>query len=327
MESLPITIRSDEKGYFDRECPNEDCLYTFKVLLRDWEKKVSDDEVHCPLCGHVDTADKWWTQQQLEQLNPIITGFAENYIQESLNKVFADFARSTRHNKFIRVTYKPGRRVSFSNNPIGQREEWETEICCEKCGTHYSVIGSAYFCPCCGFNSAVNSFNDSLDGIEKMLESLREMKAMLTDKYNADSAETMCRSMLESSIGDMVSAFQKFASCKYEELSGKTSRVNDFQIVDKGSKLFEEETGKKYSDWLTAGELAFIKLMFQRRHLLEHNNGMVDQQYLNKSGDTSYSLGQRIIVKEADAHSLLAILKKLGNSITTLQVGGDSDGN
>ena len=327
MISIPVTLHSDEKGYFDRECPNEDCLYTFKILMKDWEEKVSDDEVHCPLCGHVDTSDKWWTQDQLEKMQEIAASWALNYIQGELDKSFKKLERSTRHNKYFRITYKPGRRVTFINNPIGQREEWETEICCEKCGTHYSVIGSAYFCPCCGFNSAVNSFNDSLDSIEKMLESLREMKDMLTDKYNADSAETMCRSMLESSIGDMVSAFQKFASCKYDELSGKTSRVNDFQIVDKGSKLFEEETGKKYSDWLTAGELAFMELMFQRRHILEHNNGMVDQQYLNKSGDSSYSLGQRIIVKEADAHSLLTILRKLGSSIMKLQVGGDSDGN
>lgn len=40
MDSLPITICSDEKGYFDRECPNEGCLYTFKVLMKDWEEKV-----------------------------------------------------------------------------------------------------------------------------------------------------------------------------------------------------------------------------------------------------------------------------------------------
>lgn len=327
MISIPVTLHSDEKGYFDRECPNENCLYTFKVLMKDWEEKVSDDEVHCPLCGYVDTADKWWTQDQLEKMQEIAASWAMNYIQGELDKSFKKLARSTRNNKFIRIKYKPGRKITFTNNPIGQREEWETEICCEKCGTHYSVIGSAYFCPCCGFNSAVSSFNDSLDSIEKMLESLGEMKSMLTDKYNADSAETMCRSMLEGSIGEMVSAFQKFASCKYDELSGKTSRVNDFQIVEKGSQLFEEETGKKYEHWLSDAEMAFMKLMFQRRHLIEHNNGMIDQRYLDKTGDTNYSLGQRIIIKEDDAHLLLNVLRKLGNSITKLQKGGDSDGN
>lgn len=319
MVSIPVSIHSDEKGYFDRECPNEDCLYTFKILMKDWEEKVSDDEVHCPLCGHVDTSDKWWTQDQLNKMREIAKSWAMNYIQKELDKSFGKIAQSTRNNKFIKITYKPGKRATFINNPIGQSKEWETEICCEKCGTHYSVIGSAYFCPCCGYNSAVNSFNDSLDSIRKMLDSLQEMKEMMTKKYNLDSADTMCRSLLESSIGDMISAFQKFASCKYEELSGKASRVNDFQIVEKGSQLFNDETGKKYSDWLSAYELNFMKVMFQRRHLLEHNNGMVDQKYLDKSQDNSYSVGQRIIVKEEDAYTLLDILKKLGNEMIKLK--------
>lgn len=44
-------------------CPNENCLYTFKINMQDWEEKVSDEEVHCPMCGHIDTSEKWWTQK------------------------------------------------------------------------------------------------------------------------------------------------------------------------------------------------------------------------------------------------------------------------
>ena len=36
MTMIPITLRSDENGYFDRECPNENCLYRFKIKLKDW---------------------------------------------------------------------------------------------------------------------------------------------------------------------------------------------------------------------------------------------------------------------------------------------------
>ena len=322
MISIPITFHSDEKGYFDRECPNEECQYTFKILMKDWEEKVSDEEVHCPMCGHVDISDKWCTQDQIEKAKEIVTSWAMNYMQTELDKSFKELERSTRNNKFIKITYKPGERISFINNPIGQSEEWETEICCEKCGTHYSVIGSAYFCPCCGYNSAVNSFNDSLNSIKKMLDSLTDMRKLFAEKYDENSAETMCRGMLESSIGDLVSAFQKFACCKYEEISGKSARVNDFQIVDKGSQLFEKETGKIYSDWISQAELSFMKTMFQKRHLLEHNNGMVDQKYLNESNDRSYSFGQRIIIRLSDAYSLLDILRKLGNQIIKLQAGG-----
>ncbi len=287
--------------------------------MKDWQDKVSDEEVHCPMCGHIASADKWWTQDQLAKMQEIAKSWAMSYAQQTLDKSFRDLERSTRHNKFIRITYKPGRRVTFANNPIGQREEWETEICCEKCGTHYSVIGSAYFCPCCGYNSAINSFNDSLDNIRKMLDSLQEMRAMFAEKYNDDSAETMCRSLLESSIGDMISAYQKFACCIYEELSGKSARVNDFQMVDKGSQLIEEATGKKYSDWLLTSEMSFMTIMFQKRHLLEHNNGMIDQKYIDRSGDTAYSVGQRLIIKSSDAYCLLDVLRKLANELIGLQ--------
>ena len=33
---IPITLYSDAKGYLDRECPNPNCQYTFKMQeLRD----------------------------------------------------------------------------------------------------------------------------------------------------------------------------------------------------------------------------------------------------------------------------------------------------
>lgn len=316
--NISVTIQSDEKGYFDRECPNEECLYTFKVLMKDWDTIKANDAAHCPLCGHIDTSDKWWTQEQLDQMQKIAADWAMDYVLGELDKSFKKLERSTRNNKFIKIKYKPSRRASFQNSPVGQREEWATEICCEKCGTHYSVIGAAYFCPCCGFNSAVNSYTNTMESIRKMLDSLQEMRTMLEDKYDKDTAETLRRSMLESSIGDMVSAFQKFACCRYEELSGSAGRVNDFQIVEKGDALLTAASGKSYSNWLTQDELDFMKLMFQRRHLLEHNNGMVDQMYLDKSGDTTYVLGQRVIVKTDDAYELHGILVKLGQGLFTL---------
>lgn len=315
---IPITFLSDEKGYFDRECPNENCLYTFKINMQDWKEKVSDDEVHCPMCGYIDTADKWWTQEQLESMQEIAASYAMSMITKELDKAFGKLARSTRNNKFLKITYKPSKKITFQNNPIGQSEEWETDITCEKCGTRYSVIGSAYFCPCCGHNSAVSAFNESTDSIEKMLKSLPEMKQLLTESYGRDKAETMCRGLLESSLGDIVSSFQKFASCHYDKLTGEISRVNDFQIVEKGSQLFKDATGKGYEEWLSDKELHDMNMFFQRRHLIEHNNGMVDQKYVDKSGDNSYVIGQRLVIKENDAYALLAIIKKLAKGLMTL---------
>lgn len=198
MIEIPIMFNSDKKGYFDRECPNENCLYTFKIHMEDWKEKVSDEEVHCPMCGHVDIADNWWTQQQLEDIQKVALNWAKLYIREELNKSFKDLERNNRYNKFLKITYKPERQVTFINNPLGQSEEWEQEIICPNCQTRYSVIGLAYFCPCCGLNAIENLIDESLDTVVKMIDSLPEMETLLSQLYGKDKASTMCRTMLYS---------------------------------------------------------------------------------------------------------------------------------
>ena len=142
---------------------------------------------------------------------------------------------------------------------------------------------------------------------------------MLTALHGKDKAVTMCRSMLESSIGDIVSSFQKFAAVVYTEQSGVDARVNDFQIVEKGSSLFQKSCGKGYDNWLSAKEIDTLNRFFQQRHLIEHNSAIVDQMYIDKTTDTSYSVGQRLIVKNEDVLRFLSIVQKLGKGLLRIK--------
>lgn len=313
--TIPITIQSDEKGYFDRECPNEECLFQFKIKLSDWKEKVSDEAVYCPMCGYVADSDKWWTQEQLESMREIATSYALNMIQGELDKSFKKLERSTRNNKYFKIKYKPGRRISFINNPIGQMPEWETEIVCPDCSTSYSVIGTAYFCPCCGRNNVKTALIDSMSSIEKMIDSLDDLEEHLSEKVGKDAAKDMASKMLEDCLGNIVSAFQKYAELLYSQISENSVRVNDFQIVEKGSNLFLQACGKGYDAWLSQYELKRMIIFFQRRHILEHNAGIVDGRYIEKSGDTSYSVGQRLVLKKNEVRELLAIVRKLCNGL------------
>ena len=45
---ISISIDSDSKCYLDKECPNEECLYKFKVFEDDWRNKCNDEVVYCP---------------------------------------------------------------------------------------------------------------------------------------------------------------------------------------------------------------------------------------------------------------------------------------
>lgn len=316
--NIPITLEADEKGYLDRECPNENCLFDFKVNIDDWKNKISDEEVHCPLCGHIDSSDKWWTQQQIREIEEVAKNYVLSYAHQELGKIFKQMEKSTRNNKFIKVKYNPGKKITFSNNPIGQSEEWNLDITCKQCKTRYSVIGNAYFCPCCGYNSVEDVFDESLDTIKMMLSSIPELRETLINKYGNDKAESITRSMIEDSLENIVSAFQKFAESKFVTLSNKKVKVNDFQIIDKGSNLFREVSTYGYDNWIDKFELNQMNIYFQRRHLIEHNNGIVDEKYINKTNDNSYSIGQRIVIKDNDVYELLDIIKKLTDGLKSI---------
>lgn len=313
--NIPIELVSDTKGYFDRQCPNFECEYIFKIHMEDWKEKVSDEEVHCPLCGHIDSSDKWFTENQLEEMKKIASSWATNYVQKELSSVFKKLERTTRNNKFLKIEYKPGQKFSFINNPIGQLSEWESDITCNKCSTRYSVIGAAYFCPCCGHYAIEDIFSETLDSITKMLSSIEEIRKLLEQQFGTDKAETMSRSLIEGSLGDVVSAFQKFAEVKFTTCSTKKARPNDFQIVQKGSNLYSDEFGKGYDECLYNSEIEFMELMFQRRHIIEHNFGLIDEKYLEKTKDSSYRIGQRLIVKKKDVKKLIEVIRKLGDGL------------
>lgn len=313
---IPMTFQSDEKGYLDRQCPNKNCEFVFKINIDDWKEKIHKD-VHCPMCGYIASKDQWYTYEQIESIRKNAKYYARNMVQSMLSKSFNKLANSTRNNKYIKITYKPSKNISLSNNPIGQREEWNLDITCDKCGTRYSVIGSAYFCPCCGHNSVEKVFESSITRIETMLNSQDFILKKLTEQVGIDEASKMCRSMLESTLGEIVSAFQKFAKenlINNSSLDTSKIKVNDFQIVEKGSNLYNKHLNKPYNKFITEDELKFMNIMFQRRHILEHNEGIIDEKYKEKSFDKSYIVGQRVIVKKEDIFKLLEIIKKLTNN-------------
>ena len=317
--NIPIEFTSDEKGFFDRQCPNDKCEFVFKVYMADWEDKVSDEEVFCPMCGHSAPSDQWFTSEQLDAIEEIAASYAMSYVSKELDKIFGNMARSMRGSKYLKVTYKPGKKISFINNPIGQQTEWELEITCEKCQTKYSVIGSAYFCPCCGCNAVERVFLESLDTVEKMIGSIEDIHITLEKNFGKDKAETMCRSMIEGTLGNIISAFQKYAAEIYRSISpDKKVRVNDFQIVEKGSLLFKEAIGKGYEEWLSQEDMTDLNMLFQQRHIIEHNNGIIDERYIHNSGDTSYKVGQRVIVRNQDTLRLLNHIRKITDGLKSM---------
>ncbi|MCY4190888.1 MAG: hypothetical protein OXD42_06135, partial [Rhodospirillaceae bacterium] len=100
--SIPVTISCDGDGYFDRECPSEECKFQFKVLMGDWKAKVRDEEVFCPFCGHTADSTEWNTEEQIEQLKQA----AIEHLRSSMGNALRRDADRWNRDNFISMTMK-----------------------------------------------------------------------------------------------------------------------------------------------------------------------------------------------------------------------------
>lgn len=307
--TVSVPISDDEEGYFDRECPSEECLFQFKILSEDWKDKVRDEEVFCPFCGHAADADKWWTQDQIEHAKQAALAQIKSAFGDALKRDAARWNRRQPRNSFISMTMKVDSRPQHVPLPPAAAEPMQLKITCPSCSCRYAVIGAAYFCPACGQNAADQVFALTIAGIRKSIGALDAVCAAIPDR---DTAESTARLIIENGLQNAVTAFQRCAEALFASIaSNPKHRRNAFQNLAEGSQLWQAAGGSLYAGHLTDEELRRLSRAFQQRHLLAHTQGIVDDDYVAKSGDARYRLGQRIVVKAETVLDAVDLIEKL----------------
>ena len=320
---IPIDMPLDDKGYFDRECPSKECGASFKVLFDDWLDKVPDVAAYCPKCG----ANEDPTEFNTEWQERYIQEFALAYAKKQLNKVFSRAARGTKpkilsgalFNIEMNVTYHAGS-TPVVLTPSAQavlRQDFE----CESCGCRYAAIGAGYFCPACGYNSAIKDFDQTIDTTLKSVDGLEEITLALSTKYDLDVAANVEQQILEDQIENLVTTFQRVAEDLFSQLPNASLFSFDqnlFQRIQDSSDLWCRATGKSYEDYLSKSELEELATMVQRRHKLSHREGMIDKKYVDKSGDSSYDVGQRLVIRRVHVKRLAKLVRKLVDGLRVI---------
>jgi hypothetical protein len=216
-------------------------------------------------------------------------------------------------NSFIRMTMKVDDRPSHVYLPPAAAEPMRLKIACPACACRYAVVGAAFFCPACGHNAADLMFVQSLTGIRGALNALPGVRSAIGDR---DTAETTGRLILEHGLQAAVTAFQRYAEALHGRFTAQPRpRRNAFQSLAEGSALWKSATGKEYDDYLDSDEFATLRRMFQQRHLIAHTQGLVDADYLRRTGDNAYRVGQRVVIRESAVRECLALVEKLAGKM------------
>ena len=310
---VPVHFETDPDGYMDQVCPSARCGFKFKIHIYDRNEKVGGNAMFCPLCGHTDSHLEWFTPEQQEHIGE--TGHVR--VGRQLNRAMKADARRFNQQQpkdgFIHMHMSVEGQWKPLPLPPAATVPMQMKITCSQCSCRYAVIGAAFFCPACGHNDVRQMFHSSSDRCLGTLEQIPKLQAETSDR---DAAKNMTDALIEHALQSAVTAFQKYAETLYQSfLKDPEISQNVFQRLAEGSSLWQTVTGKRYSDYLSESELGVLNLAFQQRHLFAHNHGMVDQKYLDRGGDTSYQLGQRIVLQEKHVREYINLIRKLASSM------------
>lgn len=315
---VPVQIPLDEKGYIDRQCPSDECEAEFKVLFEDWRDKVRDEVVYCPICRFESQSTEWNTPAQREHIRRTAMAHLKKVVHKAMRDDARDFNVRQPRGGLISMSMS----VKPSHTPIlippQAAEEMLQDFVCESCGCRYSSVGAAFFCPACGHNSAHTTFNTAIQTVRSSVANLLQIRKAVEEAADKDAAENTARQILENGLVKLVASFQRFAEAAFQLLPNASTfnaRKNLFQNLNESTVLWRNTTGKGYEDFLAPSEIAALILFFQQRHLLAHREGIVDQDYIDRSGDRSYAVGQRLVIKESAVIQLADLVKKLGDSL------------
>lgn len=302
-KGIQISIPTDEQGMSGRECPNSECLGYFKI---EFGTCLEGENLpcYCPYCGHNAGHDQFWTQSQIEYARSV----ALNEINEALRKDFQTWDRQLRRQtrgSFIKMS------VDFQGrkHPIHYytEDQLETEVVCELCTLHYAIYGVFGCCPDCGVHNSLQILTKNIELVAKQI----------TLAENIEDNEELAGYLVADSLENAVSAFDGFGreTCRVHaaKAADPTQAENlSFQSLIRADSRLYRNFGFKLSDALASSDWDFVIRCFQKRHLLAHRMGVVDQQYLDATGDPNAVVGRKIIVSPDEVRTLANHIQKLG---------------
>ena len=290
LTKTAIPIKPDTKGMIDKQCPKEDCGAHFKVNNLDWKDIVKEEECFCPFCRNNSPAKEYLPSVQRVAL-------VKNVRQSIMDN------------------WHHGTPMAQNIHTLKSGEEFDVDIQCEKCNVRFSVIGAAYFCPCCGYNSIERTARNTIEKLILTADKIDSIQKSLEEIQSKDEAAITTKHIIENAVSACIGTLQTFSETKYNQLSQITAPFNAFQNVDKSNKLWLSLKGQGYDQWVSLAEIQQLSLYTQRRHLLEHKGGIVDAKYLTITNDSNYTEGDRLVINSKDIILLGSIILKLIDAI------------
>jgi rubrerythrin/plasmid maintenance system killer protein len=290
-----VKFSNDEDGFFGRECPEDSCKGYFKIEIGTG-LKGEELPCHCPYCGHTGSHDTFWTPDQIE----LAKSAAMREFQGELDKMFKKAFKPTSSKKsLITFKYKPGRRIPLHRY---SEKELETIVICSECGLRYAVYGVYAYCPDCGAHNSYQIFEANMELVRKSLD----LATTIDD-------EALSSQLISDALENIVSYFDAYGREQLRihasEANSDVSRMN-CQNLNKLDDNLNSKFSIRLSTSLVGEEWSALNRGFQKRHVISHKGGVIDQQFIDSTSEPQSMLGHKVTLTTEEVHELSTIAQK-----------------
>lgn len=295
---MSVPIKPDHEGYVGRECPVKECLGYFK--LTPGTGLPGPAPCHCPYCGHSGASNTFFTPEQIE--------YAKSVAFRQVADAFYQDLKSMEFNHKPRGAFGFGVSMKVSRSapkPIRhyREKQLETEVVCDSCTLRYAIYGVFGWCPDCGAHNSLQILHKNLELASKELA--------LAESVDKDLAEHLIGDALEN----IVSAFDGFG----REVCARKAEAQPegirFQNFAGARKNVQNAFGFDFADCLTSDEWSDACRVFQKRHVLSHKMGVVDDDYVKKANDPHAVVGRKVKVSRDEVMAAARIVQALGKRL------------
>ncbi len=281
---IAVMMASDSQGKFGHECPS--CKKHFRS-----ENIPSRFPLTFPYFGL--RRDSYYS------LTPPQKSYISHYIQKLHTAIYEAEPGSTREVVIDMdvladsITEEP--RPDFYYTSIAQ----QTEFRCSACNSYNDIRGRYGYCSSCGWRNSAELQRVALEKIRERLV----------------SGELSPSDVVKQSVSEFDSAARDYVDQLITHVPMKVSRKNQLErLLFHNLDKFEELLANCFDIDLLRGmsaDRAFVKKMFFRRHVYEHDGGVATQRYVEESGDVVLAKGDLIRETADNAHKLIGCLNRM----------------
>ncbi|MDP1726191.1 MAG: hypothetical protein Q8M15_05365 [Bacteroidota bacterium] len=301
-KQVSVTLPTDDNGYLGRSCPR--CNEYFKIKLG---TGIKTKKCICPYCNFSDETKAFTTNEQYEYAKSIAVGQVKRELLGEIYKKFKDLEFGKKGDFLhLRVTTPP-----IPNFPIKLFSEktLETYVTCDNCTLDFSVYGVFGHCPDCGQINAFTVFKKSLEIGINLLDSIEKQQDLTNE-----AKELSLKSVLNHTVSSFDSLGKELRKKNPDKFPERPRNL--FQNIDELRSVIFKEFSLELSD--NDSDFEFIRLMFQVRHIYEHNMGVVDDDFITKVTSLKHLRGKKYRLDINDLRKLVASLTTMTLKIQTI---------